>query len=220
MRHLVIIGTGAAARQIYNWSMNSYGYGAEWDLKGYVEGEFPTASEEREKLRLPILGNITTYTIDSDDVFICAIATNPSARRRVTEQMMMRGATFISLIHETARIEDRVEIGNGVVVAPESLIDECTVIKDHVFIGLQCSIGHDVAIGEYTSIATRGSIGGYVSIGTNGCFGMNSVIVPKAHIGNGVFVGAGSVVLGNILDNMRLFGVPAMPIPPVPGKET
>lgn len=46
-------------------------------------------------------------------------------------------------------------------------------------------------------------------IGDNVFIGVNSVILPGAHIGNNVIIGAGSVVSGDIPDNVVVAGNPA-----------
>ena len=39
MKHLIIIGTGAFARELYGHAKNSIGYGTSWDIKGYIDGD-------------------------------------------------------------------------------------------------------------------------------------------------------------------------------------
>ena len=38
MKHLVIIGAGGYGREMYGAALGSVGYGTEFDVKGYLDG--------------------------------------------------------------------------------------------------------------------------------------------------------------------------------------
>ncbi len=211
MKHLVIIGTGAGGRQVYSWAKHSAGYGTEWDIKGYIDGDAPGSEEDRSKLPLPVLGNSATYAIEENDVFVCSIG-SPAVRKRVIGELVSRGAAFISIIHETSFIEDDVKIGSGVVIGPHSNVEQGTIVGNHVFSNPGCGIGHDVSIGDYTFL------GGHVGIVGGGCVGeavycgVRSTILQNAPIGDNARIGAGSLVLRKVKAGVTVFGVPAEPI--------
>lgn len=48
-----------------------------------------------------------------------------------------------------------------------------------------------------------------ITIGENSFIGMRSIILPGSRIGNNVIIGAGSIVSGNIPDNVVVVGNPA-----------
>ena len=72
-KHLLIIGIGGFAREVFWHAHDSIGYGTEWDIKGFLDGDVKLEAQEYEKLAAPLLGDVDTYAIESDDCFICAI---------------------------------------------------------------------------------------------------------------------------------------------------
>ena len=53
MKHLIIIGVGGFAREVYWHAQDSLGYGNEWDLKGFLDGDIKGAAAMQFKsLRL------------------------------------------------------------------------------------------------------------------------------------------------------------------------
>jgi len=69
MKHLIIIGTGALARELYWTAKDSFGYGKEWDIKGFIDGDIKVDESEYKKLLCPVMGDIFTYQIQPNDVF-------------------------------------------------------------------------------------------------------------------------------------------------------
>lgn len=84
-------------------------------------------------------------------------------------------------------------------------------------IGNYCKIGRGTIIlqHDYSRSVLRRYYGqilceaGKTVIGDNVFIGMNSIILMGSHIGNNVIIGAGSVVKGNIPDNVVAAGNPA-----------
>ena len=89
LRHLIIIGVGGFAREVYWNAQNSLGYGVDWDLKGFLDGDIRLPEEEYEKLDMPVLGNVNNYDINKDDVFICAIGTS-KVRKKLRNRCWQR----------------------------------------------------------------------------------------------------------------------------------
>ena len=75
---------GGLAREVYWHAKESIGYGVEWDIKGFLDGDVKLEYEEYGKLEMPLLGNINEYKIMEDDVFICAIG-NGAVRKKIVE---------------------------------------------------------------------------------------------------------------------------------------
>ncbi len=211
MKHLIIIGTGAFARELYGHAKNSIGYGTSWDIKGYIDGDVKSPKEEVAKLKLPVLGDINNYVIHEDDVFTCAIAT-PVVRKRIIEFMLDKGAVFQSIIHNTCQIQEDAIIGKGVVLSPFCGINSCAKISDYVIMNMYCDAGHDAEIGEYTCMMGHVDITGFVNVGTCAYFGSGARVLPHGKIGNNAYIGAGSVVLKKVKDSDKVFGIPAISI--------
>ena len=105
----------------------------------------------------------------------------------------------------SVEIGNKVEIGSNVCICRGTFKD--TRISDGVKIDSNTYIGHNVSVGANTLIINS-QIDGNSSIGS-GSTVVNSDVVNRVHIGDEVFVGIGSVVVSDIPDRVRVFGVPA-----------
>ena len=211
MKHLIVIGVGGFPRELYNHAKNSIGYGVDWDFKGYLDGDKKASADEYEKLPKPVLGDVFTYEIKKDDVFICAVGA-PHIRKRLIETVEERGGEFISVIHKTAIVHENARIGKGCILCPYTVVMSCAIIEDHVTLQVYAGVGHDSHVGKYTSIMGNVSITGNVNIGDLVYMGDSSNTLPHARIGDGAFVGASSLVLRRVKSGDKVFGVPALSI--------
>ncbi len=80
------------------------------------------------------------------------------------------------------------------------------VIHPHSNIGEYCIICQNVTIGASLG---RNSNNKVPSIGNNVFIGAGSVLIGDIRVGNNVYIGANSVVLNDIPDNVVVAGVPA-----------
>ena len=211
MKHLIIIGVGGFAREVYWNAQDSIGYGTEWDLKGFLDGDIRLAEEEYGKLKLPVLGNINSYEIAEDDVFFCAIG-NGQVRKKVVERMLAKDAEFISLIHNTSIIRGIASYGAGVMFGPRTGVGDHVVIGDFVILNTASAVGHDARIDDYASIMSYVDITGYSHIEEGVMFGSGARILPHGRVGAYATVGAGSVVLRKVKPGTTVFGNPAVPV--------
>ena len=99
MKHLLIIGARGWGRAIYNFALESIGYGTEFDVKGYLDDK-SDALDGFEGYP-PIIGSVETYQIQEDDVFICALGV-VKYKIKYSKLIMDKGGEFITLIHKTA----------------------------------------------------------------------------------------------------------------------
>ena len=147
LKHLIIIGVGGFAREVYWHAQDSLGYGTEWDLKGFLDGDVKLPEEEYQKLELPVLGDINSYHIEEDDVFICAIG-DPAIKKKLIEIILQRDGKFINLIHKTAIIHGNAKMGVGNILCPWSYVFDHAVVGNYVTFNCQSGLGHDAVIGD------------------------------------------------------------------------
>lgn len=107
-------------------------------------------------------------------------------------------------------IEDGVYIGSSVTISKG--VAGNTVIGHNVLVDSSCRIGHDAVISHHVEICGGTIVGGYVFVGNHTFVGNASVLKNRTYVGNDCFVGIGSVVIRNIKDSERVFGVPAKKI--------
>ena len=209
MKNLIIIGAGGFARGIYWMVQKSLGYGVDWQIKGFLDGNVKLSAKEYELLPEKLLGNVNTYEICDDDVFTCGVG-NFEARKVLIEKILSRGGQFINLISELAEIYPTAEIGRGVIISPFVGISDSVKIGDFVLVNAHSIIGHDSCVGDFSSIMLHVSISSNCKIGSDVFIGSGSVILPKAKIKDGAKIGAGSVVLKKVRAGSTIFTEPAV----------
>lgn len=104
------------------------------------------------------------------------------------------------------------KIGKGSIICPGTILTVDITIGEHVIINLNCTVGHDSTIGDFTTISPGVNISGNVHIGKRCYIGTNAVIREGISICNDVIIGAGGVVVKNILEPGVYVGNPCKKI--------
>ena len=211
MKNLIIIGVGGFAREVFWHAKKSLGFGVDWQIKGFLDGDVKLAPEDYKLLPEKVLGDVDTYEISADDVFTCAVG-SPKARKILVEKILSRGGNFINIISELAEIVPTAKVGRGVIISPFVGISERAQIGDFVALNAQTIIGHDARIGNFSCAMPHVTVSGNVQIGAEVFVGSGAVLLPKTKIGDGATVGAGCVVLKKVRAGATVFGNPAIEI--------
>lgn len=211
MKNLIIIGAGGFAREIYWHAQKSFGFGVEWRIKGFLDGDVKLAAADYELLPDKVLGDVDSYEICAGDVFTCAVGT-PKARKVLVEKISARGGEFINLISTLAYVMPTVKLGRGVIICPYVNIGDRAELEDFVAINDISIIGHDAQIGKFSCVMPHANVAGKCKIGAEVFIGSGAIILPKAKVGDGATVGAGSVVLKKVRAGAKVFGNPAIEI--------
>lgn len=211
MQNLLIVGAGAFAREVYEHAHASIGYGTDFQIKGFLEGNIPLRPEAYGLVPMPVIASITDYEIQEDDVFIIALS-DTSVKEAIAGIIDAKGGKYMNLIHKTAIVSPRAQLGKDIIICQNTTISCDCRIGDHVMVNVCSEVGHDVEIGNFTSIMCYVDITGYVKIGTHTFWGSGSRAIPHSVIGDHVTVGAGSVILKSAHAGRTYFGVPARPV--------
>lgn len=105
-------------------------------------------------------------------------------------------------------IGDDVDIGSNTTVQKGIL--RPTYIGKGTKIGPNCDIGHEVRIGEHCIITGMTLVAGATQIGDYTFIAPHSTIKNSIKIGNNVFVGIGSLVIGDVPNGATIVGAPAI----------
>lgn len=119
---------------------------------------------------------------------------------------------FISGIHPSATIGKNVRIGCGSLIMAGVIVNNDTVIGEHCFLATKASIDHDCIMADYSSLSPGVTTGGNVKIGLCTAIGLAANILHGKNIGQHSVVGAGSLVVKDIGDNLIAYGIPARKI--------
>jgi acetyltransferase-like isoleucine patch superfamily enzyme len=144
---LLILGAGAFAEDVFDIASDT----GQFDIVGFA------CSIGRETMPSVLL-ELPVYWLD--DVLselppgthsVCGIGS--PVRRTVFQKCLGCGFEFANVIHPTARISRRAQLGTGVVVGPLSTISTGCRIDDDVIVNRGVTIGHHTILGSHVTLA-------------------------------------------------------------------
>ncbi len=206
---LVIIGAGQAGREAFTWATQLIAAGSSLRIKGFLDDN--AAALDAYAYEPGVLGDVHSYQIADNDVFVSAIG-DPIVRARCCTEIEQRGGHFVNIIHPLANIGLHVELGVGIVMGPFSSITCNAQIGNHTSIGALSNIAHDTVLGDWCQISSHCGVNGCVTLGDGVFVGSHACILPRVTAGSWAFIGAGSVVVRNVNPGVKVFGNPAEPI--------
>ena len=124
------------------------------------------------------------------------------------EKVGLRRQQFPNLIHGTSYISPSVKLSHGLLIEPKSLISACSNIDFGVTVKRGCNVGHHAELDEFVTLNPGVVLSGHVRIGACSMIGSGTTIKDGVNIGENTLVGAGSVVLRDLPDNVVAFGNP------------
>lgn len=140
--------------------------------------------------------------------FFVAIGNN-AVRKEVQEMLLEEGLNIVNLVHPGAIVGMDVEIGKGTVVMAGVVINSSTTIGKGCIINTCASIDHDNVIQDYVHVSPGVNTAGNVEIGKGTWLGIGCVVSNRVSICGGCILGAGTVVVTNIIESGTYVGVPA-----------
>lgn len=136
---------------------------------------------------------------------------------QIAEQVLI-GADGYNLVEENQHLYSmptlgKVEIGHGAVIGSKTIISAglagLTEISEYAQIDSGCHIHHDCQIGKNVELCSHVIMGGFTVIKNHAFIGIGTQIKNRITIGESAMIGMGSVVVHNIPDKGRAYGVPA-----------
>lgn len=210
MKNLIIIGAGGMGREVYHLAKECDKFATRYQIKGFLDDN-PHALDGFAYIYPPILGSISDYQIQEDDVFACSIG-DISTKVRFVELIESKGGKFISLIHPDTPINETAIIGEGALVFHDVHVGSEAIIGKHVMLQSYAAIGHDVTIGDFTRIDPKASVIGGVKVGNRVTLHTMCVLNHKVTVGDDAVVGALSFVIRKVKPGITVFGIPAKEI--------
>ncbi len=205
MKNLIIIGAGGMGRTVFGIAMESVGYGTEFIIKGFIDDNLKVLDGYHNYP--PIISKISDYEPQEDDVFVCSLG--GESRRKCIESLLERGAVFINIIHETARVRLNVKLGVGNVICPYVSVGADSILGNYNMIQSYSTIGHDVVIGDFNRIDTHVTCVGGIRIGNEVDIYTAAVLNHKVVVEDEAHVGACSFVIRKVKAGTTVYGNPA-----------
>jgi len=203
---IIILGTGAFARECYLWTKDSILGIPEAAVIGFI-GPFEPLEGYPEMQRM-YLGSEVTYEFKPEDMVVVGVGT-PEIRRKYMTFLKERQIKTITIIHPTAYVGDNVVFEDGNIVCPRCVFTRDIKIGEGNLFNIMTSIGHDVDIGTCNVIYSHVDVTGGCKIGDFNLLGSGSRLLPGVSIGNSNKISAGSVVYRNVGDDYLVHGNPA-----------
>jgi sugar O-acyltransferase (sialic acid O-acetyltransferase NeuD family) len=206
---IVILGSGGFGREVL-WLLRSLDK-ERLEVLGFVDED--TNLHGKTLSDLPVLGGFE-YLLEMQRAknnlrAVCAVG-EPALRKDLVSKARAAGIRdFLVAIHPTCQLSGFVEVGEGTVIAANSIITTQVTINTFVTVNLGCTIGHDVVIGDYVTLAPGVHVSGHVFLGEGVKIGTGAVILPGVTVGAWSIIGAGAAVISDIPDNVTAVGVPA-----------
>ena len=161
----------------------------------------------------PIVNGFPVVPYSSDLVGRVTVGIGePATREKIFTKLKASRLKPASVISPRAFVSPFAEIGIGCIVAPFCSIQSCAKLAGNVAVNTSSIVGHDNQIGMGAVISSMVNLGGNATIGPQSYIGMGTSIKELVNIGTWVIVGMGSVVYGDIPDQMIAMGNPARPI--------
>lgn len=158
-----------------------------------------------------VKGNISDLIeqLSAYDGLFVAIGNN-AFRKKVLELLEAHNETsLITLIHPKAVVAKSALIKEGGLVAASAVINPSVVIEKGCIVNTSSSIDHDCHIEQFSHIAPGVHLSGNIKIGENNWIGVGSTIIQGVTLADDVYLGAGSVVVKNLMSAGLYYGNPA-----------
>lgn len=198
--HLIIIGCGGHAKVVYDIAtLNDY------QAISFID----TTGSAKDFLERPVKDAIP---MNYNGHFIVAVGDN-HARQCVYHSFQKANPQAVSpaLVHPSSVVSSSCTIGAGTVVMPLCILNAGTRVDTGVIINSRSSIDHDCTLMDFCSTAPGCTLGGSVMVGERSAICIATTVIHNIRIGNDAVVGAKSLVLHDIADNILAHGIPAEP---------
>jgi len=209
MYNLLILGAGGFGRDIYFLAKEALGYNTEYSIKGFLDDNLESLNGYEGMP--PIIGTISDYEPQKDDLFVCALG-DVATKKRCVETVLRKGGKFTTLIHPTASIAPDSKIGEGCIIMHRATIGSDAVIGDFVLVQVSSIVAHDCRVGDFSRLDCFTVMVGGTMIREEVTVHTSAIINHQVVVGKKAQIGACSLVIRNVKEGSTVFGNPARPI--------
>ena len=156
----------------------------------------------------PVIAPLAEFRPAADEVYLLG-PTTPTRAALAAEVQRRFALAFHTLVHPTAYVSPLATLARGTFVGARSVIAAGAALDEHVFVNRGATIGHDTCIGAFSRIQPGSAVGGLSKLGRGVTVGIGATLVERLSIGDNAVIGAGSIVLKDVPENVVVFGSPA-----------
>jgi sugar O-acyltransferase (sialic acid O-acetyltransferase NeuD family) len=205
VKKLFIIGAGGFGREVHAWARQHPGCGVQWELAGFLDDN-PAALRDCGDFAAVV--PLTGHRPAAGTLYLNGIAL-PELKQKLLPPLVAAGAEFLTFLHPTAKVGERVKLGRGVVLCPGAIVTADASLGDFVVLNLRATVGHDARVGAWTTANAHCDITGFVEVGEGVFMGSRASIIPGRKVGAGAQLAAGAVVFTHVPAGATMFGNPA-----------
>lgn len=209
VRRILIVGAGGFGREVLHWCRDA------WPDRAALFAGF--LSENTDILSghdcpLPVVSDPATFEPQAGDALVMAIGI-PGVRRRVAEDLLARGAEFLTLVHPTAIVAPTATIGTGSVICPGAIVSDSARLGRFGLVNYHASLAHDAAAGDFAVLSPYAALAGSARIADDVFLGLHASVGPSVSIGPRSKVAANSCALADVPGDSLVLGIPGRTSP-------
>jgi sugar O-acyltransferase (sialic acid O-acetyltransferase NeuD family) len=178
-----------------------------WEEIVFFDDSFP---QKKTLESWSVVGNTKDFasSMNSYDGCIVAIGHNVTRLDKI-RLLVSLGAPIISLIHPNSVVSKYSSIELGSVVMANAVINSFSKIGLACIVNTSATIDHDCELMEAVHVSPGANLAGSVKVKECTWIGMGASVNQCLSIGKNVIIGAGSVVINDIPDNVIAVGIPS-----------
>jgi len=204
-RNLYIVGAGDFGRELESWLSLIPLKDRDWELKGYIDDDLLVLDNILSDYK--VLSSIDDFVFEKND-YVAIAVTECNSKEKIYNRLKGK-AIFFTFISPSAILGKNVEIGEGVIICPNSIIANDTIISKLVMVNLASQVGHDCVVGDFSSIMSNVVISGRCKIEERVFIGSGATVIPQRKIKKDIKIAAAAAVFRNLIKPGTYIGNPA-----------
>ncbi|MCR6629414.1 MAG: acetyltransferase [Magnetospirillum sp.] len=130
-------------------------------------------------------------------------------RMAIQNLMADCGLHIATMVHPTAFVATTARVGEGSQILARAAVCAEAEIGRATIVNTSASVDHETRLGDGVHIAPGATLAGCIDIGDYVFIGPGAVVTARCRIGQNSVVAAGAVVLNDVVENTKVYGVPA-----------
>ena len=206
---ILIVGAGGFGREVLQWVKDAWP-DREPLIAGFLSADDDILADHERGLA--VISDPASFDPQPGDALVLAIGI-PGTRRRVAEDLLARGAEFLTLIHPTAIVAATASVGPGSVICPGAIVSDAARIGSFGLVNYHASLAHDSAIGDFAVLSPYATLAGGAAVAADAFLGLHASVGPGVSVGPRSKIAANSCALADVPADSLVLGVPGRPSP-------
>lgn len=203
MKRLLIIGGGGHGKVVADAALLS-----GWDEVVFADARYPELTQVRN---WPVINTESALDKPMPDIDGVVIAIGHNRTRIAIQQRLAAlGWPIVTIIHPRSTVSPFAQIGVGSVLFAGAVVNVDAVVGAAAIINTGAVVEHDCVLGAGVHVSPNAALAGGVTVGDCSWIGMCACVRQLVKVGSDVVVGAGAVVVGDVLPRLTVKGVPAV----------